>query len=136
MLLRFIAAVYFLLFICGLVFSLYFLSQTLALIPIPMMRMLQYILLSILFSILLVNTLRAFSLKAEDVLRLKTSTNNFKWLFLIAAVLATAGWFGLFNSAGKEPAHISVLQIALLITLCGFCFWSNDYLDKERDEKK
>lgn len=118
---------------CGLVFSVHLLSHTFALKPIPMMRMLQYILLSILFSILLINTLRAFTLRAEDVLRLKTSTNNFKWLFLIAAVLATAGWFGLFNSAGKESAHISLLQIALLITICGFCFWSNDYLDKKKD---
>jgi hypothetical protein len=134
MLLRFIASVYLLIFTCGFVFSLHLLSHTIALKPIPVMRMLQYILLSILFFILLLNTIRAFSIRAADLLRLQTSTTNFRWLFLIAAILGIAAWLGLFNSIGKKPIEINLLQIAILMILSGFGFWSNNYLDKENQE--
>lgn len=135
MLIRFIALVYVLMFLAGLSCAVYLLSHTLSLQPIPMIKLLQYLLLCVLFFILIVNTTRAFSLKPADILRFSNSVNNFKWLFLLTALLSIAAFFGMFNTTGQAPVAISQWQIAIVLILCGFCFWSNEQLDKLVDHK-
>jgi len=126
--LRAITVVYLLLFAGALSASGYLLAHTVALNPIPLIGLLKYTLLCILFVVLIINTLRALTLKPELVSRLSVSTGNFKWLFAIAALLCIAAWLGLFNLTSKSEVVITPAQIASLVLLSGFCFWSDNIL--------
>lgn len=125
-LLRSIAAVYLLLFIGALLSSGYLLAYTIALKPILLIRLLQYLLLCVLFSILVLNCLKALTLKPEHLRKLATSTQNFKWLFSIATVICLAAWTGIFNNVNDtKRIEITIWQILVLIVLAIFCFWSD-----------
>jgi len=133
-LLRAIAAIYLLLFIGGLASAGYLLNGTVALTPIPLVGLLKYILLCILFIMLLLNTVRALTLRPADMKRLWVSTRNFKWLFAIAAILCITAWLGLFNLTGKSKIIITPIQITVLLVLAVFCFWSDSHLQAQTDK--
>ncbi|WP_158796831.1 hypothetical protein [Pedobacter sp. L105] len=127
--LRVIVILYLLLFLSAIVTSGYLLGKTIQEQPIILITFLKYLLLCILFLVLIVNTLRAFMLTPLAVTRLATSTANFKWLFVIAVVIAIAARTGIFNMTKQQPAPVSNLQIGILILMTLFCFWS-DYILK------
>ena len=129
----FITLVYLLLFAGGLFSSGYLLDDTLSLKPIPLIGLLKYSLLCVLFLILLLNALKALPLRTEQLNRLSVSTRNFKWLFSIAAILCITAWFGLFNLTSKSEIVITPLQIAVLVVLAVFCFWSDHVLQSHID---
>jgi len=126
--LRAIILVYLVLFIGGLMSAGYLLTDILALKPIPLIGLLKYLLLCVLFVILLTNVLKAVTLKADHLKRLQVSTKNFKWLFAIASVICMAAWLGLFNITSKTEIVIIPEQLAVLIALAIFCFWSDSVL--------
>jgi uncharacterized membrane protein len=131
LLLRGIVAFYCLLFLCGLISSAYFLGGIVALKPIPMLGLLKYILLCILFLVLLINAVRAITLKSAHLSRLASSTRNFKWLFTLAVVLCIAAKAGLFNLNTGHPVEISYIQISVLTLIAVFCYWSDSLLKGE-----
>lgn len=135
-LLRLIAILYLFLFVGGLACSGYFLSQTLAMQPILMIRLLQYALLCILFIILSVNSVRALTLRLQDLTRLANSTRNFKWLFVMVTLLCAAAWLGIFNRAGEKKIEINAVQMSVLLSLVLFCFWSDHLLNRILPEEK
>ena len=120
---------YLVLFAGGLIFSGYFLSCTVALNPIPLTGLLKYLLLCVLFFILLINAMGALTLKPQRLDRLAASARNFKWLFAIAVLLCVAAWLGLFNGDHTQPIVVTPLQVAILIILALFCFWSDSVLN-------
>jgi hypothetical protein len=123
-----ITLVYLALFVCSLTASGYLLAATMALKPIPLIGLLKYSLLCVLFLVLLVNAINALTLKPEHIYRLSVSTKNFKWLFAIAALLCAAAWMGLFNGTRQTEIAISPVQITGLVLLSAFCFWSDSVL--------
>lgn len=126
---------YLVLFAGGLIFSGYFLANTIALNPIPLIGLLKYLLLCILFLILLINAARALTLKPQHLDRLAVSTRNFKWLFAITVLLCITAWLGLFNGNHTQPIVITPMQIIVLIILSLFCFWSDAFLNiRETDQ--
>ena len=129
--LRGIVIFYLLLFMSGLVSSVYFFSGIIKLEPIPMLGFLKYILLSILFLVLLITALKALTLKSKHLSRLMSSTGNFKWLFTLAVVLCIAAKAGLFNLNSAHPVEISYLQIGILTVIAIFCYWSDNLLKGE-----
>lgn len=131
LLLRGIVVFYCLLFLCGLMSSAYFLGGIVELKPIPMLGLLKYILLCILFLVLLINALRAITLKSVHLSRLTSSTGNFKWLFTLAVVLCIAAKAGLFNLNTRHPVEISYIQIGVLTAIAVFCYWSDNLLKGE-----
>lgn len=126
--LRAITIVYLLIFIGGLSSSGYLLVDTVSLKPIPLIGLLKYSLLCVLFLVLLINAVKALTLHPEHVSRLSVSTRNFKWLSSIAAVLCITAWLGLFNLTSKSEIVITPLQIGVLVVLTIFCFWSDGLL--------
>jgi hypothetical protein len=129
--LRCIVIVYLLLFIAGLVSSGSLLYLVTSVKPIILIGLLKYLLLCVLFTVLVINTIKAFSLKDTAIYRVAVSTKNFKWLFCIAIVISVAAKAGLFNLALKQPVMISWVQIALLSGLAIFCFWADTILQKQ-----
>ncbi|AMQ00269.1 hypothetical protein AY601_3403 [Pedobacter cryoconitis] len=129
--LRGIVIFYSLLFVCGLISSGYFLGGIVELKPIPMLGLLKYILLCILFLVLLINALRAITLNPSHLARLSSSTGNFKWLFTLAVVLCIAGKAGLFDLSRAHPVEISYIQIGVLTVIAIFCYWSDGLLKGE-----
>lgn len=129
--LRGIVICYSLLFICGLVSSAYFLGGIVELKPIPMLGLLKYILLCILFLVLLINAIRAVTLNPAQLSRLSSSTGNFKWLFTLAVILCIAAKAGLFNLSSTHPVEISYIQIGVLTIIAIFCYWSDNLLKRE-----
>lgn len=129
--LRAIVIFYCLLFLCGLFSSAYFLGGIVELKPIPMLGLLKYILLCTLFLVLLINALRAITLKPAHLNRLSSSTGNFKWLFTLAVVLCIAAKAGLFDLSRAHPVEISYLQIGVLTVIAVFCYWSDGLLKGE-----
>jgi hypothetical protein len=130
-----ITLVYLALFVCGLTASGYLLAATVALKPIPLIGLLKYSLLCVLFLVLLVNAIKALTLKPAHIYRLSVSTKNFKWLFAIAALLCAAAWMGLFNLNRQTEIAISAVQIIALVLLSAFCFWSNSVLRAKTEEE-
>jgi hypothetical protein len=130
-LLRGIVIFYLLLFLSGLVSSGYFFSGIIRLSPIPMLGFLKYILLCILFLVLLINALKALTLKPAHLSRLTSSTGNFKWLFTLAVALCIAAKAGLFNLNKVHPAEVSYIQIGVLTVIAVFCYWSDNLLKRE-----
>lgn len=131
LLLRGIVIFYALLFLCGLISSAYFLGDIVELKPIPMLGLLKYILLCILFLVLLINALRAITLHSAHLSRLSSSTGNFKWLFTLAVVLCITAKAGLFNLPAARPVEISCIQISVLTVIAVFCYWSDNMLKGE-----
>jgi hypothetical protein len=129
--LRGIVIFYSLLFLCGLISSGYFLGGIVDLKPIPMLGLLKYILLCILFLVLLINALRAITLNSVHLSRLASSTGNFKWLFTLAVVLCIAAKAGLFDLSRAHPVEISYIQIGILSVIAVFCYWSDHLLKGE-----
>ncbi|HEY0175527.1 MAG TPA: hypothetical protein VGC08_04055 [Pedobacter sp.] len=130
--LRGISLLYLLLFIAALVSSGYLLRQVVQLTPIPLIGLLKYSLLCVLFLILARDALKAFTLKPEYTRQLGKSTRNFKWLFTIAILIAIAARLGFFNTATGKPVQVTFLQIGALAVLTLFCFWS-DFILKEEE---
>lgn len=129
--LRGIVIFYSLLFICGLISSGYFLGGIVELKPVPMLGLLKYILLCILFLVLLINALRAITLNSAHLSRLSSSTANFKWLFTLAVILCLAAKAGLFDLSRAHPVEISYIQIGVLTVIAIFCYWSDHLLKGE-----
>lgn len=128
--LRSIVILYLLLFIAGLISSGYLLLLVTSIKPIILISLLKYLLLCVLFVVLIINTIKALSLKDAPLYRLTESTKNFKWLFCIAVVISVAAKGGLFNLAVKNPVMVSWMQIGLLTGLASFCFWADAALQK------
>jgi len=131
LLLRSIAVFYGLLFLSGLISSAYFLADIVRLKPIPMIGLLKYSLLCILFLILLLHAIRALSLKIRYLNLLAGSTKNFKWLFTIAVIICLMAKVGLFDLAKDHPIAISYIQLGILTAIGAFCFWSDKLLKEE-----
>jgi len=129
--LRGIVIFYSLLFICGLISSGYFLGGIVELKPVPMLGLLKYILLCILFLVLLINALRAITLNSAHLSRLSSSTANFKWLFTLAVILCLTAKAGLFDLSRAHPVEISYIQIGVLTVIAIFCYWSDHLLKGE-----
>ena len=129
--LRLIIILYLLLFLTGLASSGYLLLLIIAVKPVILISLLKYSLLCVLFTVLIVNALKAISLKAASLHRLAESTKNFKWLFCIAVVITIAAKSGLFNAAVEAPIVVSWIQISLLTGLAFFCFLADGVLQKE-----
>lgn len=100
--------------------------------PIPMIGLLKYLLLTILFLILTGISIRAFPLKPANLHRLTQSTKNFKWLFAIAIIISIAAKLGLFDIASNKPVQVTFIQISILVALAVFCFWSDSVLKNEQ----
>lgn len=132
--LRAIVILYLLLFFGAILSTGYLLLRTVQEHPIVLISLLKYVLLSVLFLVLIVNTLKAFMLKPTALNRLATSTANFKWLFVIAVVIAAAARMGIFNMTKQQPATVSNLQLGILILVTLFCFWSDHLLQRETKE--
>jgi hypothetical protein len=128
--LRGIAVVYLLLFISGLAGAAYFLREILELKPIPMIGLLKYLLLCVLFIVLAINSIKAIGLKPQQISRLYKSTTNFKWLFTIAVLISLTAKLGFFNTPLQKQA-VTYLQIGLLLVTAAFCFWSDVLLSKQ-----
>ncbi len=135
-LLRCIITIYLLMFVLALGTSCYMLEKVVRLKPVVLIDLLKYTLLCAIFLVLLVNGLKALTLKDTDLLRFENSVKNFKWLFVIVLVIALAAKYGLFseNKAGSgkvsQLIEISYLHIALLAIAAIFCAWSHDLLAK------
>lgn len=129
--LRGIVIFYSLLFLCGLISSGYFLGGIVELKPVPMLGLLKYILLCILFLVLLINALRAITLNSAHLGRLSSSTGNFKWLFTLAVILCIAAKAGLFDLSRAHPVEVSYIQIGVLSVIAVFCYWSDHLLKAE-----
>ena len=129
--LRGIIILYLLLFIAALVSSGYLLKGVISLHPIPMIGLLKYSLLCVLFLILSWDTIKAMTLKPASVHQLGRSTKNFKWLFTIAVIISTGARLGLFNATAGKTIEVSLTQIGILAVLALFCFWSDIVLKEE-----
>jgi len=129
--LRGIAIVYLLLFLLACTSSAYFLKDVLEQKPIPMIGLLKYTLLCVLFLILTANAFKAITLKPERLYSLMESTKNLKWLFTIAILLALIIKLGILDIPVKQTPVISYVQLCTLLLLAVFSFWSNAYLQKE-----
>lgn len=129
-LIRGIAIIYFILFVTALISSGYLLKGILGLKPVPMIGLLKYLLLCVLFIILGLNTLKVFSLSPQSITRFYRSTTNFKWLFSIAFGISVLAKMGIFNSALHQQAEVTDIQIAVLLLLGIFCFRSDRLLAK------
>jgi len=131
LLLRFIAVVYLLLFFFGLVSSGYLLAGIIAIKPILLIGFLKYVLLCVLFFVLLIYAVKALTLNLAHLKRLRVSTGNFKWLFTIAILICIAAKIGWFSLKNNNNISISILEIAILIVMTIFCFWSDRVLIKQ-----
>ena len=129
-LLRAIALLYLLLFITAFACSGYFLKGIVELKPIPLIGLLKYLLLCVLFLILAFNSIKAITLLPQHTDRFYRSTTNFKWLFLIALIISVLTKLGLFNTALHKQVAVTGLQTGILLILGIFCFWSDIFLAK------
>lgn len=129
--LRGIIILYLLLFLTALISSGYLLRGVINLRPIPMIGLLKYSLLCVLFLILSWDTIKAMTLKPANIHQLGRSTKNFKWLFTIAIIICVGARIGLFNSAAGKTIEITLTQIGILAALALFCFWSDLVLREE-----
>ena len=132
--LRGIAIVYLLLFLLACTSSAYFLKGVLELKPIPMIGLLKYTLLCVLFLVLTANAIKAITLKPHRLYSLMESTKNLKWLFTIAILLALIIKLGILDIPVRQTPAISYAQLCTLLLLAAFCFWSNAYLQKEESK--
>lgn len=132
--LKAIVIIYLLLFLGAILSSAYLLGKTVQEHPIALISLLKYMLLCILFLVLIINTLSAFTLTPAAITRLATSTANFKWLFVIAIVITAGARAGIFSITRQQPVSVSDLQIGILILIALFCFWSDRLLEKEITE--
>ena len=129
--LRGIAIVYLLLFLLACTSSAYFLKGVLELKPIPMIGILKYTLLCVLFLVLTANAIKAITLKPHRLYSLMESTKNMKWLFTIAILLALTIKLGILAIPAKQTPVITYEQLCTLLLLAAFSFWSNAYLQQE-----
>jgi|GEM_PF-3580902 len=132
-LLRGIAMVYFLLFLIASACSGYFLKSVTNLTPIPLIGLLKYLLLCVLFMILTYHSIKSFSLLPHHITALYRSTTNFRWLFLIALIIAVAAKLGLFDTALQKQSAVTNLQIIILLISGIFCFWSDRILNDHHE---
>jgi hypothetical protein len=132
---RFIIAIYILLFLLAIVASGYFLAGVIQAKPVELINLLKYILLCSLFLILLVHSVRAMSLRPARVQRLADSTKNFKWLFTITFVLLLLFRSGLIKTSNDQLINVNNLQTGLVIITAFFCFWSDTALRKRENIK-
>jgi hypothetical protein len=130
LLIRGIVCVYVLLFILAFVCSGYLLCGIIALKPIPLIGLLKYLLLIVLFMILGLNSIKAITLLPGHIDRFYHSTTNFKWLFLIALIISLSATLGLFDTALHQQVAVTNLQTGVLLVLGIFCFWSDALLAK------
>ncbi len=131
LLLRGIAIFYTLLFLSGLISSAYLLRGIVQLKPIPLGGLLKYILLCFLFLILLLNAVRALTLKTWHLSRLAGITKNFKWLFTLSVMICIAAKAGLFSLNRDHPVEVTYIQIVILTIIAAFCYWSDNLLREE-----
>ena len=123
-------------FVLALGTSCYLLEKVVRLKPVVLIDLLKYTLLCAIFLVLLVNGLKALTLRGTHLLRFENSVKNFKWLFVIVLVIALAAKYGLFseNKTGSGRAsqliEISYLHIVLLAAAAIYCTWSHDLLAK------
>lgn len=129
-----IILVYLLLFATALFSSAYLLVGVVSGQPIPLIGLLKYLLLCVLFLVLSIDALKAFGLRPHRLLRLARGTTNFKWLFTIATVICLAAKAGLFDNVSGKKIELSFVQIGILILLTIFCFWSDSLLSKLEPE--
>jgi hypothetical protein len=128
--LRGIITIYLLLFVTALTCSGYYLKGIILMRPIPMIGLLKYLLLCVLFVILAVNAVKAMTLKPRHIHRFSESTKNFKWLFTIAIVISLAAKTGFFHTALQKHAAVTDVQTGILLILAIFCFRSDAVLNK------
>ena len=135
-LLRCIITIYLLMFVSALGTSCYLLEKVVRLKPVVLIDTLKYTLLCAIFLVLLVNGLKALTLKDIHLKRLENGIKNFKWLFVIVLVIALAAKYGLFTEnkggSGRQPGliEISYLHIVLLAAAAIYCAWSHALLAK------
>ena len=135
-LLRGIAVVYLLLFCIAFTCSAYYLKDVIALQPIPLIGLLKYLLLCVLFIILGFNALKAISLSPKHMVKLYRGTTNFKWLFMIATGISLLAKLGFFDTAVLKHAEVTNLQIGILLLMGIFCFWTDALLSKITEPQK
>jgi len=136
-LLHCIITIYLLMFVLALGTSCYLLEKVVRLKPVVLIDLLKYTLLCAIFLVLLVNGLKALTLKSTHLLSFENSVKNFKWLFIIMLIIALAAKHGLFSENKAGPANIkpqlieiSYLHIMLLAAAAIYCTWSHDLLTK------
>lgn len=132
-LLKGIALTYMLLFSIAFACSGYYLKEIVFLKPVPLIGLLKYLLLCVLFVILLFNTVKALTLSPQYLSKFYRSTMNFKWLFMIALIISVAAKLGLFDTALHQQVAVDYLQIGILLVLGIFCFWSDSILKDHSD---
>lgn len=130
LLLRFIIGGYLLIFLTGLGSSGYFLKGIVQLAPIPMIGLLKYILLVVLFLILAANAISALKLTPASLDKFAGSIRNFKWLFTIAVILSLMARWNLINTLPARTTCVTLPQISILVILAVFCFWSDKVFQK------
>lgn len=133
LLLRVVVSCYLLMFLAGLLCSLYLLQGVIREKPMAAIGLAKYILLCVLFAVLSITAMKAFTLKAANLHRLTSGTKNFKWLFIIAVVLTVLARFGIFDLGKGAQVKVSYLQISVLMILATFCFWSDKLLQGEQE---
>jgi len=128
--LRSIIVIYLLLFLSAFIISGYLLIKVLQAKPILLIGLLKYTLLFFLFIILMLNSIKAISLKQFSFERFISSTENFKWLFTIVLLICLLVRLGVIKGADQKIIDISNLQIIAVTLGAVFCFWSSSQLHK------
>jgi len=130
--LRSIIVIYLLLFLSAFIISGYLLIKVLQAKPILLTGLLKYTLLFFLFIILMLNSIKAISLKQFSFERFISSTENFKWLFTIVLLICLLVRLGVIKGADQKIIDISNLQIIAVMLGAVFCFWSSSQLHKTK----
>ena len=130
--LRSIIVIYLLLFLTTFIISGYLLMEVLQAQPILLIELLKYTLLFFLFIILMINSIKAISLKQINFERFISSTENFKWLFTIVLFICVLVRLGVIKGAEQKIIDITNLQIIAVTMGVVFCFWSSYQLDKTK----
>jgi len=130
--LRSIIVIYLLLFFTAFVISGYLLMEVVRVKPILLIELLKYTLLFFLFVILMLNSIKAMSLRKFSFERFISSTENFKWLFTIVLLICFLVRLGLIKGAGQKTIDITNLQIIAVTLGAVFCFWSSYHLHKTK----
>ncbi|MDO7744175.1 MAG: hypothetical protein MUP99_10385, partial [Pedobacter sp.] len=124
--------VYLLLFLTAFMISGYLLMEVLHAQPILLIELLKYTLLFFLFIILMLNSIKAMSLRQFSFERFISSIENFKWLFTIVLLICFLVRFGFIKGADQKIIDITNLQIIAVTLGAVFCFWSNYQLHKTK----
>jgi len=130
--LRSIIVIYLLLFLTAFIISVYLLIKVLQAKPILLIELLKYTLLFFLFILLMLNSIKAMSLRQFSFERFISSIKNFKWLFTIVLLICFMVRLGLIKGADQKTIDITNLQIIAVTLGAVFCFWSSYHLHKTR----